>query len=461
MKEAKLLYKKYNYPVPRYTSYPPANFFKSGFSSDDYIQNIKYSNNHKPANVSIYIHIPFCKKLCHYCGCFKSYLNKNNTEPVALYVEALKKEILKSRQFIHKDRKLSQVHYGGGTPNAIPLEYIRELNELIFNQYDLISGAEVAIECNPAYIEYEDIDQFADMGFNRISLGIQDTNPEILKLVNREESKLDLQLLVDYIRSKKNPMMVNLDFIYGLPKQTQESFKQTIAQALELRPDRLVTFSYAHVPWVNNAQYHLEKIGLPEESEKIDMFFNTREMMKNAGYIPIGFDHYVLPDDELNIAFNEKKLHRNFQGYCTRITTGQVYAYGVSSISQLERAYLQNTKSTESYLKAIDSGEFPVEKGYLLNDTEILIREILTNLLSNNHIDLQHTANVYKLTISELENMLKIDYNMLKQLESDGIIILNNNSIDITDLGILFARNVAGTLDPNFEVKDNKYSKPV
>ena len=459
MKESRSLIRKYNYPVPRYTSYPPANHFRKDFSAEEYESALINSNREKTENISIYIHIPFCKRLCHYCGCFKTHLN-NSVDPEK-YINTVINEFRMIAGHIDKNRKLSQIHFGGGTPNAIPLKYLKKVNDVIFEEFELIDSPEIALESNPAYLDFADIDLLNEAGFNRISLGIQDMHEDILDFVNRDSSMHPLEQIISYARKTNPEMKINMDFIYGLPKQTTENFLETIQQAVDLKPDRLVTFSYAHVPWVNKAQLKLEKYGLPEQDDKIDMFFSSRELLKKSGYVPIGFDHYVLPDDELNIAYSNGDLHRNFQGYCTRRTTGQVYALGISSISQLERIYASNTKSMENYIEKIENGEFPVERGYQLSEKEIIVREVITTLLSNNYVDLNAVGKKLGLPLNELKEILDPDYEMLNELEKDGVIEQKDNKITVSAPGVLFIRNVAGALDPEFEVKDNKYSKPV
>jgi oxygen-independent coproporphyrinogen-3 oxidase len=384
------LINKYNEPVPRYTSYPPANHFKENFTNADYLKAIVDSNNQKPNNISLYIHIPYCKQMCYYCGCNACPMPKQNE--VHEYIKALKIEIQTVLDFINKKRKLAQIHYGGGTPNAIPLRYLKEINNLIFDNLDTIDAPEIAIECNPAYLGFEEVDELIEAGFNRFSFGIQDFNKNVLDNVNRESSKLDVEKLVEYVKSKKRGIKVNLDFIYGLSGQTVDSFLDTIETAAKIKPDRLVTFSYAHVPWVNKTQKILEKKGLPDQKEKLKMYYSSRDLLVKMGYHPVGFDHYVLEDDELYQSYNSKELHRNFQGYCTRRTTGQVYAFGVSSISQLERVYAQNTKDIGSYIEIINRGHLATTKGYKITDDEFIIREVINTLLCNQFINFENVA---------------------------------------------------------------------
>ncbi len=448
---------KYNAPVPRYTSYPPANHFHQDFTAGDYLKAVRESNTQSPENISVYIHIPYCNKLCHYCGCNACPMPKH--DEVAHYVASVKNELNIVLDSLDKSRKLSQIHYGGGTPNAIPLHYLHEINHLIFEKFETIDQPEIAIECNPAYIERADIDVLFDAGFNRFSFGVQDFDLKVLDNVNRDPSKMEIGELMAYVREKRPGTMINLDFIYGLSGQTVDSFLETIQKAIDLKPDRLVTFSYAHVPWVNKSQKILEKKGLPEQKEKLAMYYKSHELLKNSGYQPVGFDHYVLEHDELYKAYKNNELHRNFQGYCTRRTTGQVYAFGVSAISQLEKVYSQNTKDNKKYIEFLGRNELPVEKGYALSEEEIIIREVINKLLSNKFIDLEKTAEELKLSFEELNEILKIDLEAIKEFERDGILSFKANSVHVTDLGVLFIRNVAAALDPAYEIKENKYSR--
>ena len=453
------LLEKYNAPVPRYTSYPPANYFSDIVKEDDYRSAVKLSNGDNPQQISLYIHIPFCKKLCFYCGC--------NTSPLAgkqemkNYVQALKQEIITVAALIDKKRKVSQIHYGGGTPNVLPVEWIVELNELIYDLFTLTNYPEIAIECNPAHLTYDYADQLKKAGFNRFSIGIQDFDVEVLKTVNRDPSALPVKDLVNHIKSGINPVKVNLDFIYGLPGQTVESFLKSIREAVLIKPDRLVTFSYAHVPWVKSAQKILDKKGLPDTDEKMKMFSESHELLIANGYQSIGMDHYVLEDDELFKAVLNKTLHRNFQGYCTRQTTGQVYAFGVSAISQLERGYFQNIKSVKSYVETINSGHLPIEKGYLLTKNEIIVREVINQLMCNKQINWSELADHLNITVLILKGSIVYDVDSLQQFESDGIITFSDEGLEMTDEGALFIRNVAASFDPLTKNSQKQFSKPV
>jgi len=453
------LLEKYNHPVPRYTSYPPANFFTEEFSPANYLETIDQSNQWNPQNISIYIHIPFCLKMCFFCGC-NSYALRQ-AEVVEAYHKALIKEIKMVTSRLDKNRKVSQIHYGGGTPNAIPVEYLQEINELLFSTFEFIPEPEIAIEVNPAYLTYEQMTGLKKAGFNRFSIGIQDFNNEVLDAVNRDKSALPVKDIIAFLKQDSPNMAVNLDFIYGLPKQTAANFSETIRKAIELRPDRLVTFSYAHVPWVSKIQKKLEKEGLPAPDEKIKMFEAAYSLMTQNGYEAIGMDHYANANDELTVARQNKQLHRNFQGYCTRRTTGQVYAFGVTGISQLEGVYAQNTKSIDEYIAKNNQGELTTIKGYRLTKQQIVVREVITELMCNEQIVWSHLGEILGMTSEEVKNQTVYNPELLQQFATDGVITLSNEKIQITEDGQLFIRNVAASFDPLIQAGQTNFSKPV
>jgi len=459
MKTEYHLIEKYNIPVPRYTSYPPANFFTEEFSQADFRNAIVESNQHSPKNISFYIHIPFCLRMCYFCGC-NSYGIKND-HIIDDYIQALKTEIKTMVSHLDRSRPISQIHYGGGTPNAIPVEYLQEINEILLSTFPTIKKPEIAIECNPAYLTFKQMDGLKKAGFKRFSLGIQDFDPRVLKTVNREEPGMPVKEIMAYLKKDDPEVAVNLDFIYGLPKQSAESFDRAIEQAIELRPDRLVTFSYAHVPWVSKIQKKLEKAGLPESDEKMRMFENASELLLKSGYHAIGFDHFALEDDELTQAYRNKELHRNFQGYCTRRTTGQVYALGVTSISQLNTVYAQNTKSIDEYIKVAEKGDIPTFKGYKLDNDQIIIRDVITELMCNEQVVWEEIGQRFSKTGEEIKNTIKYDLPRLKEFEADGIIQVSDDKITVSDMGLILIRNVAASFDPLLTSTTKTFSKSV
>ena len=449
---------KYNVSGPRYTSYPPANFFNNAFSVSDYIGELKASNTQTPKDISIYIHIPFCPCRCHFCGCSTVIAQKKSI--VEQYIDAMKTEISNVASHLDLNRKVTQIHWGGGTPNSIEMAFIRDIMIHIRSIFTIASKAEIAMECSPAYLEFSDIDELAEMGFSRMSLGIQDFREDVLKIVNRMGPKHPVQDIVAYLRTK-GFRGINLDFIYGLPLQTAESFKETLKQAIAIRPDRIVTFSYAHVPWVKKAQKILEKTGLPGPEEKMEMLINTIAQLEEAGYISIGIDHFVLPDDDLAIAYQEKKLHRNFQGYCTLETTGQVYGFGASAIGQVWGAYAQNIKEFPKYIEAIESTGYAIERGYKLNNEEQIIRTIVNNIMCNGVLNFDEVAAQFKLSAQDIKNLVRFNPQNFSDFIADGLMELNGDQIRVHEKGFIFARNIAMALDPAFNQEENIYSKTV
>ncbi len=451
------LLEKYNTPVPRYTSYPPANYFDDKFSADDYLEGVKQSNDWEPKPVSIYFHIPFCRKMCLYCGCNSCPLPDMQT--VKDYFDALNTELKMVSGLIDRKRKVSQVHFGGGTPNSVPSVYLVRLMDLLHRNFSFNTSPEIAIECNPAWLDIPYVRQLIKSGFNRFSFGIQDFSEKVLNGVNRDPSLMPVKELVSFLRSENPSVKINLDFIYGLPGQTAAGFSETIKKAVDIKPDRLVTFSYAHVPWVNKAQKTLEERGMPANDEKASMYRKASALLIDNGYKAIGLDHFVLEKDELYQALQSGALHRNFQGYCTRATTGQVYAFGVSAISQLQRVYSQNTKSPLEYINSVARGSLPVRKGYILNDAEIIIREVITELMCNKRLSWVDMANRFGTGVNAIKETVGYNERILKQFQKDGIIDLTDDSVSITGEGSLFVRNVAASFDPLMDAATKKFSR--
>jgi oxygen-independent coproporphyrinogen-3 oxidase len=459
MKVKKELIAKYNKPLPRYTSYPPANKFADGFTDETFRQMLEFSNLQEPQHVSIYVHIPFCERICFYCGC--NTMPMTGTAVVEKYVNALLSEIDLISPYIFSNRKISQIHFGGGTPNAISVDFIRKIVEHVKAKFSFIENPEIAIECHPGILEMDYLKELLNIEFNRFSFGIQDFDADVLKKVNRKASLLPIEELIAEVRKYNASNTVNLDFIYGLPNQTIESFTEVMQKAASLKPDRLVTFSYAHVPWVKEHQKVLDKYGLPDAENKLAMFLSSYEIMKQSGYTPIGLDHYALPSDELSMAHANKSLSRNFQGYCTKRTTGQVYAFGTSSISQLAGGYAQNTKDIFTYISEIKNRKLPVEKGYKLSETDKLIKEVITHVMCNLSLNWKELSLRFKLPTKELKEILHFNEGEFQMFQQDKLLSITKEGFEVSELGSLFIRNIATALDPAFDATKNQYSKSV
>ena len=458
MLSKKELLKKYNQSGPRYTSYPPATFFDSKFSNSDHERHIVESNNENPKNISIYIHIPFCPQICHFCGCTTE---SGYTKPfLERYVDAVIKEIDHVAKKIDKKRKVTQVHWGGGTPNAISYRYIERITNKLYDEFEFASVYEMAIECNPAHLEFRHIELLKKFGFNRISLGIQDFRNDVLEAINRKPSKHPIEKIVSKIKSE-GFTGTNIDLVYGLPLQTVSSFKNTVERAIELKTERLVTFSYAHVPSVLPRQKILEKIGFPSSNDKASMYENSYKKFISSGYISIGMDHYSLPEDEFAVALKNKNLHRNFQGYCTRETTGQVYAFGASAISQLNSAYSQNIKNASQYIKAIETNNLAIFRGYSVTKEQKVIRDVINNLMCNYYVDFNNIANNNKISINKLYEIIDFSYENFDDFIEDGILEIENEKVNVFENGRLFTRNIAMKFDPLVKKNIGTYSKTI
>lgn len=449
---------KYNRPGPRYTSYPPATFFSTDFKNEDYQECLINSNSQEPSKISLYVHIPFCVQLCYFCGCNTGLIR--DKEFIERYINALIKEIKTVADLLDKNRKVTQVHWGGGSPNSIPLKHVDRVMNTISELFTFDEKAEIAMECSPSELELDDIDLLRKSGFNRLSLGIQDFNNNVLEIVNRLPSKHPVEELVS--RMKKNNFEgVNLDLIYGLPGQNQKSFEESINKAIEISPDRLVTFSYAHVPWVKSAQKKLEKLHLPTPDDKLSMFISALSLLTTNGYEAIGMDHYAKPNDDLTLALKNKTLHRNFQGYCTKETTGQVYGFGSTSISQLNSAYIQNVKSTLGYIRAIEDNDFAVERGYKLTEVDMIRREVINEIMCNGLLSFDVIAENFNITPDRVKEITGYSQDKLKAFIDDNLLEISGNEIRIKNEGLLIVRNIAMAFDPLLKESKAQYSKTV
>lgn len=452
-----LLY-KYNTQGPRYTSYPPATFFNESYNGDVYISQLELSNTLTPKNISLYFHIPFCQKLCHFCGCH-SIAKPSQESLVDAYVNAMLLEIENTAKHLSKDRAVSQIHWGGGTPHSIPDWQIGKIMTTVYNNFTIASDAEIAMECNPAYTDLSFFDFLKSLGFTRISLGIQDFDQAVLKIVNRDASKHPVEHIVNHLHNLG--MGVNFDLIYGLPGQAVESFFASIDETLRIKPDRIATFSYAHVPWVKKAQAYLEKFTIPEPEEKFVMLLKAYDIFSSNGYIPIGMDHFAQKSDELSKAQTQHDLHRNFQGYTTKKNTGQVYAFGVSGISQLTNSYAQNTKITDEYIRKIHETGTAIERGYILSDEDKIVREVISEIMCNKFIDFKVLAQNLSTPLKTIKKVIGFEAINFDEFIADELLKIDDDKLFVSELGSFFIRNIAMLFDPKLGQKQGMYSKTV
>lgn len=449
------LIKKYDRPGPRYTSYPTAPQFNNSFTSEKFLDEIIRTNNeNNPPDLSLYFHIPFCDTLCYFCGC--NMIISRNRERIKEYTNHLKNEIDLLRTYLKNDRKVVQLHWGGGTPTHLNPDEITDLISYINNSFSFSNHAEEGCEIDPRGLTKEHLEALRHGGFNRISMGVQDFNEKVQKAVNRIQPEDMTRQVISWVRELKFNSM-NLDLIYGLPFQSVESFEKTVDAIIDISPDRIAVFNYAHVPWLKKHMALIKPEDLPKPQEKLEILKMTSEKLTNAGYVFIGMDHFAKPNDELSIALKEKKLYRNFQGYSTHAGT-DLYALGITSISQIGRCYSQNVKKESEYFEKLNDGVFPVERGYYLSDDDLLRRHVITRIMCD-----------FELDFSEVEKLFSIDFkkyfdSSLKKLTEfvdDGLLILSDKNLKVTEMGRLMIRNIAMNFDAYLETSNAKFSRTV
>ncbi|MCH7763573.1 MAG: oxygen-independent coproporphyrinogen III oxidase [Candidatus Marinimicrobia bacterium] len=448
------LIKKYNKPGPRYTSYPTAPHFTESVGQDIWNEHIRLNNKNGDRDLSLYYHLPFCDTLCWFCGCTVIITRKR--ENIEAYLNYLFREIDLIKERLHLDRKVTQIHFGGGTPTYLSPDQIRRLGEKLKQSFQFANDIEIGSEMDPRGLTEEHIQALAEAGFNRASMGVQDFNPTVQKAVNRINSFEMVAQVIEWIRTH-NFQSLNLDLIYGLPHQTRSSFEKTIDKILKLNPDRLAVFNYAHVPWMKPHQKLIKDEDLPTPEEKLMMLKMIIERLTSAGYVYIGMDHFAKEDDELTIAQKNKSLQRNFQGYSTK-SGADIYAMGMSSISQLDGIYAQNYKELPTYYDRINANQLPIEKGYVLSEDDKIRRDTIMHLMCD--LELDFTKLSKKLGI-DFTQYYRDSLNRLTEFEQDGLLIREADKITMTDTGRLFIRNVAMEFDSYLEKSKMRYSKTV
>ncbi len=344
--------KRFNSQGPRYTSYPTAPMFSEEFTADDFKREIIDTNKETDRPLSLYFHFPFCAKLCYFCGCTMRVTHDRKL--IGQYNDYLKKEIDLIGALVSKRRKVAQMHWGGGTPSYLLPEEIREVGKYIRERFDFADEAEASVEIDPRNMVREHIEAFAEIGFNRTSFGVQDFNLRVQQAINRVQSEETTRQVVVWAR-EFGFRSVNLDLIYGLPFQTVETFSETVDKVIDISPERIAVFNYAHVPWLKKHQAIMPTEAMPSPDERLAILKMASEKLTNAGYEYIGMDHFAKPTDELAVAQREGTLYRNFQGYSTR-AGADLYAFGMSAISQFENIYAQNHKDFKAYYGAVEAG---------------------------------------------------------------------------------------------------------
>ncbi len=437
-------FSKYSKPGPRYTSYPTALEFSDKFSYDKYIS---YLQNGK-GPLSIYIHLPFCRSACYFCGCNVVFTSKE--EKLSRYIEYLKKEIDILAEHIDTNREVIQFHFGGGTPTyykAFELDEIMKHLKKRFTNWS--SEAEVSVEIDPRFFNRDQMIVFAKHGFNRISFGVQDFDPAVQKEIHRVQPYDITKQAVDLAR-EFDIESINTDLIYGLPYQSLDSFKNTLQLARSLDPDRLAVFNYAHVPWLKKTMRKFDETTIPSPEVKLNILQYTIDYLTSEGYEMIGMDHFAKPEDELFGAISKGELHRNFQGYTTK-GGANLIGIGLTSIGEGKRYYAQNTKDMHIYEKAIESGKLPFERGIELSDDDIIRKSVIMELMANFAVDIKRVEEEFDINFAEyFSDALKA----LEEFEDVNLLKITKESIKVEPTGTLLIRNIAMPFDAYM----NKYA---
>ena len=437
--------KKFNQQGPRYTSYPTAPLFSSEFTGGDYVREIVDTNTGSVGQpLSLYFHFPFCEKLCFFCGC-----NMRVTHDRSLiheYNNYLKKEIDLLRPMISTNRKAAQLHWGGGTPSYLYPDEIRDIGNYIRDRFEFEDDIEASVEIDPRGLTREHMESLREIGFNRTSFGVQDFNLKVQQAINRVQSEEITRQTVTWAR-ELGFQSINLDLIYGLPYQSVESFADTVNRVIDISPDRIAVFNYAHVPWLKKNQSAMPAEALPSADERLAILQMTIETLIEAGYVYIGMDHFAKPTDELAIAQSNGTLYRNFQGYSTK-SGCDVYAFGMSAISQFENIYAQNHKVFTEYYDRIDAGEAATNVGYRMTRDDHIRKETIMQMMCNLEID---KARVEEMFAVDFDKYFVDDLPKLEPFAREGLVETDAKKISVTRSGILIIRNVAMCFDAYLE----------
>ncbi len=433
---------KYNRPGPRYTSYPTAPMWEETFGPDD-LEQVFSKAEEAGTEVSLYMHIPFCESLCLFCAC--NVVIEKNKEVAPPYLASLKREIEHVSRHVSRRRPVIQFHWGGGTPTYLTPAQMEELFGYAQQRFAFAPGAEIGIEVDPRVTSGEHLETAHRLGFNRLSMGIQDFHPEVQKAVRRIQPFEMTREIIQAAR-RLGFESINVDLIYGLPNQTAERFADTVGQVLRLEPDRVAMFSYAHVPWLKKQQGSFQQ-RLPEGMEKFRIFRTGLQKFLEAGYVYIGMDHFARPGDELAVAQRNRTLHRNFQGYTTK-AGADLYGMGVSAISGIGDAYAQNYRDLHNYQSTVEHRGIATMRGYRLSADDRLRRAVISRLLCHTIIRKSEIESAYSISF---DAYFSKELERLQEFCTDGLVQTSPEEIRVTMLGRIFIRNIAMIFDPYLE----------
>ncbi len=450
---------KYGLAGPRYTSYPTALQFHEGFDTAAYKRHVQSSNDDLiPRPLSLYVHLPFCKELCYYCACNKKVTR--NMQLAETYLQYLDREIQLQGGLFDDDRQVIQLHFGGGTPTYYDDMQLKHIIDMLSRNFLLSrsNSREFSIEIDPRTVNEERISYLADIGFNRVSMGIQDFDPAVQKAVNRVQDQ-DKTLNLIHAARKSGFNSVSVDLIYGLPLQTPASFEKTIDAVLTARPNRLSVYNYAHLPHLFRAQRMINSEQVPVPEVRLQLLASTVTKLVDAGYVYIGMDHFALPDDELSLAMEDGTLQRNFQGYSTCRETDLV-GMGVSAIGNVGNSFVQNRKDIREWQAALENDTLPVWRGLALSGEDRIRREIISAIMCQGNVRFEEFEEKYNIDFS---NHFALELETIKPLRDDGLVELTEQSIDVTPTGLLLLRAIAMKFDEYLinDLQGKAYSKVI
>lgn len=450
------LIRRYDKAGPRYTSYPTAVQFHEGFAEREY-KDYAINSNANGQPLSLYFHLPFCDTICFYCACNKIITkNRKRTLP---YLQRLYKEIAMQAALFDQERPVTQLHWGGGTPTFLSHDEMRELMKETGRYFKLLDddSGEYSIEIDPREADTNTVNLLREIGFNRISLGVQDFEPGVQKAVNRIQSEAETEEVIVAARNA-GFHSVSVDLMYGLPRQSVETFEQTLDKVIAMSPDRLSVFNYAHLPQMFKTQRQINEEELPAPDVKLGILQLSVQRLTDAGYVYIGMDHFAKPEDELARAQENGSLYRNFQGYSTQ-SECDLIAMGVTSISKIGNSYSQNVKTMEEYENCIDAGHLPMFRGIGLNNDDVLRRHVITQLICHFTLDMKKIEQEFSIDFS---NYFSVELKDLQQLQIDGLVKCSDTSIDVTPAGKFLIRNVCMVFDRYLrEAGEKRFSKVI
>ena len=444
--------RRYDVAGPRYTSYPTADRFVEAFTADDYVRALQQRRSGAAAMVlplSLYVHIPFCESLCYYCACNK-IITKHH-DRAGEYLRYLSREVDLHTTQLGTTQPVVQLHLGGGTPTFLSDDELRSLMAMLRRNFSLTPGSEYSIEVDPRTVDAKRLDTLAELGFNRLSFGVQDFDPDVQKAVHRVQPAEQVFELVAAARQRGFDS-VNVDLIYGLPLQTPESFDRTLSQIVALRPDRIALYAYAHLPERFKPQRRILVADLPGASAKIAMLSNSMAAFMGAGYVYVGMDHFALPDDALAIAKRQGRLHRNFQGYST-LSECDLIGLGVSSIGRIGATYTQNAKTLDEYYDHIARGCFPVVRGLALSRDDLVRRAVIMGLMCQGNVEFESINLAY---LIDFHSYFATELDALRELAEQGLVEMDDSGIQVTSMGWFFVRAVAMVFDRYLQADRNR-----